>query len=96
MDTALAASGHAAVRAAPAQVRATLSMNDVVLHRLQGPGEVQQVMHLRDEIDLSVHAAAGPQFGMLEKKETSAASCTDSSWVATGSARSGSSRWASD
>jgi hypothetical protein len=95
MDTALAASGHAAARVSPPQARAPLSMNDVVLHRLRGPGAVKEIVHLRDEIDLSVHAAAGPQFGMLEKKETNAGSCTASSSVANGSARSASSRWAS-
>ncbi|MGZ5180474.1 MAG: hypothetical protein ACXWC6_07280 [Ramlibacter sp.] len=51
----------------------------VVLHHLETPGQIARVLHLREEIDLSVHAAAGPQFLQLEKKETSAVSCSVSS-----------------
>jgi hypothetical protein len=91
MDHALAAPGDAAARAAPPMAR-PLALDDVVLHRLRSPAEVEEIVHLRDEIDLSVHAAAGPQFGMLEKKETSAGSCAGSRWAASGSARSASSR----
>lgn len=52
------------------------------LHRLRTPSQVATVLHLRDEIDLSVHAAAGSQFLHLEKKETSWASSSGSSWTA--------------
>jgi hypothetical protein len=65
-----------------------LSIQDVVLRPLRTPAEIEKVLHLRDEIDLSVHAAAGRQFELLEKKETSAGSSSVSSWEATGSARS--------
>lgn len=49
------------------------------LHRLRTPQQVATVLHLRGEIDLSVHAAAGPRFQQLEKKETSWASSSASS-----------------
>jgi hypothetical protein len=75
-------------------IQAPLSIQDVVLHRLRTPDEIESVLFLRDEIDLSVHAAAGRQFELLEKKETSAGSSADSSSAASGSARSASSRWA--
>jgi hypothetical protein len=55
--------------------------DDVKLLHLRGPAAVASVLHLRNEIDLSVHAAAGPQFDALEKKETSAVSCSVSSWM---------------
>lgn len=53
------------------------------LHRLRTPEQVDSVLHLRDAIDLSVHAAAGSQFLHLEKKETSWASSWRSSSTAT-------------
>jgi len=43
-----------------------------VLRHLKQSDEIASVLHLREEIDLSVHAAAGPHFATLEKKETSA------------------------
>lgn len=55
----------------PALARQPFSSTDVVLQHLKTPVQVASVLHLRDEIDLSVHAAAGPQsFVSLEKKET--------------------------
>jgi hypothetical protein len=48
------------------------------LHRLRTPEEIATVLHLRGEIDLSVHAAAGRDFVSLEKKETKWASCSGS------------------
>jgi hypothetical protein len=67
----------------------------VVLRHLRSAAEIESVMHLREEIDLSVHTAAGrQQFEALEKKETSAASCSVSSWTARRSGRSASCRWA--
>lgn len=60
--------------AGPSGPRARLSIIDgIVLRHLRAPDQVSRVLHLRDEIDLSAHAAAGPQFMQLEKKETSAA-----------------------
>jgi hypothetical protein len=67
-----------------------------VLHHLRTPDEIDSVTYLRDEIDLSVHAAAGRQFELLEKKETSAVSYSDSSWAVSGSARFASCRWATN
>lgn len=49
------------------------------LHHLRTPAQVATVLHLRDEIDLSVHAAAGSNYLHLEKKETSWASSSGSS-----------------
>ena len=39
----------------------SLQIQDVVLHHLRTPGEIESIVDLRDEIDLSVHAAAGRQ-----------------------------------
>ena len=91
METALAGlnrpMGHGAPSLAP---RMPLPASGVVLHPLRTPSEVEEIVHLRGEIDLSVHAAAGPQFELLEKKETSAASCAASNSAASGSGRSAS------
>ncbi|AEG93110.1 hypothetical protein [Ramlibacter tataouinensis] len=70
------------------------SIQDVVLRHLKTPAEIASVLHLREEIDLSVHAAAGPQFAVLEKKETSAVWCSASTLRAIRSARSASCPWA--
>ena len=67
----------------------------VVLRHLRSPAEIESVLHLRDEIDLSVHTAAGRQpFEALEKKETNAAWCSASSWTGRRSGRSASCPWA--
>ena len=41
----------------------------VVFRHLRTRGEIEQVLHLREGIDLSVHAS-DPEFLALEKKET--------------------------
>ncbi|NIM42387.1 MAG: hypothetical protein GTN84_14540 [Hydrogenophaga sp.] len=41
---------------------------EISLHRLHGDGDIATVLSLREEIDLSVHAAAGARFQELEKK----------------------------
>lgn len=46
-------------------------MDEVRLLHLRTPAEIARVLPLREEIDLSVHAAAGRCFHELEKKETS-------------------------
>ena len=46
-------------------------MADVRLVHLRTPAQIERVLPLRDEIDLSVHTAAGRSFHELEKKETS-------------------------
>jgi hypothetical protein len=80
--------------AAAMPMRAPLALGDVVLHHLRTPAEIADIVFLRDEIDLSVHAAAGrATFEGLEKKETTAVSCSVSSSAANGSARSASFRW---
>ena len=78
----------------PSGARGTLPLDKLRLRHLRSASEIQSIVHLRDEIDLSVHAAAGPHFEALEKKETSAASSAVSSTAATGSGRSASCRWA--
>jgi hypothetical protein len=52
--------------------REPFAARQVVLRHLKQSDEIASVLHLREEIDLSVHAAAGPHFATLEKKETSA------------------------
>lgn len=84
MDPA-SAGAQPAFRALDAQVRSCVgaapsrSLHDVVLHHLRTREEIDSIVFLRDEIDLSVHTAAGASFEILEKKETNAASCAASS-----------------
>lgn len=71
------------------------SFGAVVLRHLRTPAQVAAVLHLREEIDLSVHAAADPQhFSALEKKETNAALSMASTSRVKRSAPSDSCRWA--
>lgn len=74
-------------------VQARLGVNHVVLKHLRTEAEISGVLHLREEIDLSVHATAGSQFQALEKKETNAVSWARSCCTALPSAPSGSFRW---
>lgn len=46
-------------------------MADVRLVHLRTPAQIERVLPLREEIDLSAHTAAGRSFHELEKKETS-------------------------
>ena len=55
------------------------AFDSVVLRHLKTPAEIESVMHLRGEIDLSVHASASSDFASLEKKETNWGSCSHSS-----------------
>lgn len=48
--------------------------DEVTLRHLRTPSEISTVLHLREEIDLSAHAASAADFASLEKKETSAGS----------------------
>lgn len=66
---------------APARIAETagtagkaFAIEDVGLRHLKTLAEIERILHLRDEIDLSVHSAAGAAFHALEKKETSAVS----------------------
>lgn len=43
----------------------------VVLRHLKSAREIERVLHLRNAIDISVHAMSGRSFADLEKKETS-------------------------
>ena len=98
MESAVLASHARPLAYVPPQFnREALQIHDVVLHHLRTPEEIESIVYLRDEIDLSVHAAAGrQQFESVEKKETNAVSCSVSSSAANGSARSASFRWATD
>ncbi len=51
-----------------------LDFDSVVLRPLTTHSEIEAVLHLRDEIDLSAHHGAG-NFLSLEKKETNWALC---------------------
>lgn len=63
----------------PLPAQAALATRDVTVRHLKGEQEIATVLHLRGEIDLSVHAAGGAEeFRRLEKKETSADSSTRS------------------
>jgi hypothetical protein len=75
---------HSARQSIPAGVIPSrpFDVSDVTLRHLRGD-EIAQVLHLRDEIDLSVHAAAGSQqFATLEKKETKSVSSSASTSMA--------------
>jgi hypothetical protein len=78
---------HAIAPAQPASLSSGLSLfgqsdddaDQVVLHHLVTPQQIEAVLPLREGIDLSAHAAAGDAFLALEKKETSWASSARSS-----------------
>ena len=61
--------------------REPFAAREVVLRHLKMPEEIASVLHLREEIDLSVHAAAHPHFTTLEKKETSAGLSLGLTWM---------------
>ncbi|HSI54627.1 MAG: hypothetical protein ACAH21_17985 [Ramlibacter sp.] len=46
-------------------------IESVVLRHLKSAREIEAIMHLRGEIDLSAHTGRGSNFFSLEKKETS-------------------------
>jgi hypothetical protein len=54
----------------------------VTLRHLTTREQIESVMHLREEIDLSAHTSASSDFASLEKKETSWGSSTRSSSTA--------------
>jgi hypothetical protein len=79
--------------AVPPGARLPFDVSDIVLTPLHEAADISSVLHLREEIDLSVHTKAGvEQFLSLEKKETSAASWSVSTWTGNASARSASCR----
>lgn len=45
-------------------------MDSVVLRPLTTADEIEAILHLRGQIDLSAHTGAGSNFRSLEKKET--------------------------
>jgi hypothetical protein len=74
--------------------RHPVAVDQLELVRLTTPAGIRGVLHLRENIDLSMHAAADGEFRALEKKEMSWALFLPSTCAVTGSARSASSRWA--
>lgn len=60
--------------AQPPSQPAPMALERFGLRHLKGRAEIAQIMHLREAIDLTVHAASGAQFIEYEKKETSAGS----------------------
>lgn len=59
---------------------ASPAIGSVVLRHLRTPAEIESILHLRGEIDLSAHTA---DFLSLEKKETSWGSSARSNWPET-------------
>lgn len=55
----------------------------LILRHLTTPSEIESVLHLREEIDLSVHSSASSNFASLEKKETNWGLCSPSNSMAT-------------
>lgn len=70
----------AAVPAAACEI----AIDELEIRRLQHPGEIAQVSHLRQAIQLPAAALADPGFASREKKETSTALSPDSSGAAPG------------
>lgn len=68
MDMGIAPQNFAMAAVMPAE-RPAFHVQSVVLHHLQSPAEIDQILFLREEIDLSVHTVKS-NFGSLEKKET--------------------------
>jgi hypothetical protein len=68
--------------------------DSVTLRHLRTPAEIEAVLPLRDEIDLSVHLSAGQTFHTLEKKEMKSASWALSRPTESSSAPSDWCRWA--
>jgi hypothetical protein len=50
------------------------SVQEFALRHLKSRAEIEEILHLRKAIDLSVHSHAPTDFVALEKKETSAVS----------------------
>ncbi len=46
-----------------------LNDTDITIARLQDPSEIKQILHLRQQIDLTAAVAADPLFWDHEKKE---------------------------
>ena len=59
--------------------RPPVAVDAVVLRHLKTRQQIEAVLHLREEIDLSAHSGAGANFGGLEKKETRSVSSVLSS-----------------
>lgn len=55
------------------------SIEAVVLRHLRTPQEIDSILHLRENIDLSVLSGIDSDFLDLEKKETNSGSCSVSS-----------------
>jgi hypothetical protein len=51
-----------------------MAIDQLSVRHLTSAPEIEKILHLREEIDLSAHSPAGPAFRELEKKETSAGS----------------------
>jgi hypothetical protein len=51
-------------------VPAPAGIESVVLRPLKTAEEIETIMHLRGQIDLSAHLGPGSEFRSLEKKET--------------------------
>lgn len=75
------------------QGRFCFPVQELELRHLTTREEIEEVLHLRENIDLSVHTAAGGEFETLEKKETSAGLWEPSSFGERSSEPSGSFRW---
>jgi hypothetical protein len=75
------------------RVPITIAAQEIVLRHLPTPSDIEAVLHLREGIDLSVHAADS-NFTRLEKKETTSGWLVPSSWTARLSAPSASFPWA--
>ncbi|MBC5764427.1 hypothetical protein [Ramlibacter albus] len=85
------ASEQPAYQANPA-ARPEFDVSDIVVTPLHGAAEIASVLHLRDEIDLSVHTRGGvEQFLSLEKKEMNSGWWSVSTWTESASAPSASS-----
>lgn len=75
------------------QGRFCVPVDELELRHLSTREEIEEILYLRENIDLSVHTAAGGDFEALEKKETNAGLWERSGFEERPSAPSGSCRW---
>lgn len=82
MDMRIASQDFAMAPMMPA-AHPAFRVQGVVLHHLQLPAEINQILCLREEIDLSVHTVKS-NFESLEKKETKSVWSSDLSLKGSG------------
>jgi hypothetical protein len=76
-----------------ALARYPILIDDLAIRHLRTQSQIEEILHLREAIDLSVHSAGSPDFRAREKKVTSAVLSGHSICTGSTSERSESFRW---